>query len=97
MEGQEKKDQAAGTNKKDGKDKQGKDGSAQANGGGCNSSAQKKNTVADLFRDVWGHLPEEKRQEMDAYSRERFMPRYDELLRQYYRTLSEQSRKKEEN
>jgi hypothetical protein len=24
------------------------------------------------------------------------MPRYDELLRQYYRTLSEQSRKKDE-
>jgi len=32
---------------------------------------------------------------MDAYSRERFMPRYDELLRQYYRALSEQSRKKD--
>jgi hypothetical protein len=63
--------------------------------GGGNSSAQKnKSTIADLFRDVWGHLPEQKRQEMDAFSRERFLPRYDELLRQYYRTLSE-SRKKD--
>ena len=30
---------------------------------------------------------------MDTYARERFMPRYEELLRQYYRTLSEQGRK----
>jgi hypothetical protein len=63
-------------------------------GGGNSSPEKNKNTIADLFRDVWGHLPEQKRQEMDAFSRERFMPRYDELLRQYYRTLSE-SRKKE--
>jgi len=94
-DGQGKKDQGTAANKKDGKDKQGKDASASASSGGGDSSAKKKNTVADLFRDVWGHLPENKRQEMDAYSRERFMPRYDELLRQYYRTLSEQSRRKD--
>jgi len=94
-DGPKKDDPSAASNKQQGKDKQGKDSSASASGGGGNSSAQKKNTVADLFRDVWGHLPENKRQEMDAYSRERFMPRYDELLRQYYRTLSEQNRKKD--
>jgi hypothetical protein len=87
--------QPAGGQGKSNKEKQSKGGSSMAGGGG-NSSAQKKNTIADLFRDVWGHLPEQKRQEMDAYSRERFMPRYDELLRQYYRTLAEQSRKKDE-
>jgi hypothetical protein len=30
---------------------------------------------------------------MDAYSRGRFMPRYQEMLEQYYRTISEQNRK----
>jgi hypothetical protein len=93
--GQGKKDQTAGGQQQIGKDKSGKEGGNTAGGGG-NSSAKNKNTIADLFRDVWGHLPEQKRQEMDAYSRERFMPRYDELLRQYYRTLSEQNRKKDE-
>lgn len=94
-DGQGNNEQTGGGQPKSAQDKQGKGGSVTAGGGG-NSSAQKKNTIADLFRDVWGHLPEQKRQEMDAYSRERFMPRYDELLRQYYRTLSEQSRKKDE-
>jgi hypothetical protein len=32
---------------------------------------------------------------MDAYSKERFLPKYDDLLRQYYRTIAEQGRKKE--
>jgi hypothetical protein len=108
--GQQKAEENASAQKKDGS-QQGKQASGKQNntdtvrkddkgggntGGGGNNASQKKNTIADLFRDVWGHLPEQKRQEMDAYSRERFMPRYDELLRQYYRTLSEQSRKKDE-
>jgi len=61
-------------------------------GGGKNSNNKEENTVADLFRDVWGHLPLAKRQEMDAYAKERFMPKYDDLLRQYYRTIAEQGR-----
>jgi hypothetical protein len=97
------RDPAASAKDGQGKDKQGqgnqgKDATTNKNGGGGAvgaSRTDKKNTIADLFRDVWGHLPETKRQEMDAYSRERFMPKYDELLRQYYRTLSEQGRKKE--
>ncbi len=93
-DGQDKKEQAGGDKQKSAMEKSGKGGTPTAGGG--NSSTAKKNTIADLYRDVWGHLPEQKRQEMDAYSRERFMPRYDELLRQYYRTLSEQSRKKDE-
>jgi hypothetical protein len=93
-EGHGNKEQPAGGQQKSAQEKPEKSGTTA--GGGGNSSAKNKNTVADLFRDVWGHLPEQKRQEMDAYSRERFMPRYDELLRQYYRTLSEQSRKKDE-
>jgi hypothetical protein len=92
-----KKDQTAGAEKKNGKGQQGKEASASKDGGGGNST-QKHNSIADLQRtekDIWGHLPEAKRQEMDAYARDRFMPKYDELLRQYYRTISEQSRKKD--
>jgi hypothetical protein len=76
-----------------GQDPQGKSGKSGGLGG--DKSQKSKNTVADLFKDIWGHLPQTKRLEMDAYSRERFMPRYEELLRQYYRTIAEQGRRKE--
>jgi hypothetical protein len=49
--------------------------------------------LADLYKDVWGHLPETMRQQMDAYYQERFMPRYQELLKQYYATVAEKNRR----
>ena len=50
--------------------------------------------IADLYKDIWGHLPEKLRQEMDTYSREQFMAKYSDLLRQYYATLAEKGRSK---
>lgn len=65
-------------------------------GGGLGGKGKDgENTVSDMFRDIWGHLPQKKRDEMDAYSKERFLQKYEPLLRQYYRTISEQGRKKE--
>ncbi len=49
--------------------------------------------LADVYKDVWGQLPEKMRQEMDLYFREDFTPRYSELLRQYYSSLAERSAK----
>lgn len=49
--------------------------------------------LADVARDVWGHLPESLRQEVDHYYRDRFMPRYRELLQHYYNRLSETERR----
>ena len=55
------------------------------------------NRNADLYKDVWGHLPEALRAEMNAYSNPRpFMPRYDDLIKKYYRMIAEQGRKKGE-
>jgi hypothetical protein len=51
--------------------------------------------IADLYKDVWGHLPETLRMEMDQYSREQFMPKYSDLLKQYYTTIAENGRKKD--
>jgi len=45
--------------------------------------------LEDLFRDVWGHLPETLRQEMNQYAREHFMVKYGDLLKQYYSTIVE--------
>jgi hypothetical protein len=56
------------------------------------SPKRKDEKLADLYKDVWGQLPDRLRQEMDLYYREKFMPRYSELLRQYYAALAEQKK-----
>src|SRR5205085_6822043 len=68
-------------------------GSGSEPGGGGTSSVQ-KNRNADLFKnDVWGHLPESLRPDMNAYSNPQpFMPKYDDLIKKYYRTIAEQGR-----
>ncbi len=41
---------------------------------------QMKDPNADLYKDVWGHLPETLRAEMNAYSNTKgFMPEYEAL------------------
>jgi hypothetical protein len=61
------------------------------------SPKRENDKLADLYRDVWGHLPERMRQEMDMYYREQFMPRYTELLKRYYAALAEQKKKGSED
>jgi outer membrane biosynthesis protein TonB len=63
---------------------------------GGKSSQGGTNKIADLYKDVWGHLPESLRQEMDQYAREQFMAKYSDLLKQYYATIAEKGRRKEE-
>jgi hypothetical protein len=76
-------------------------GNSQGQQGGLASvknaktSKSKSSLTAETYRTDWGHLPMTKRLEMDAYSKERFMPRYDEMLQQYYKTVAEQGKKKE--
>jgi hypothetical protein len=64
---------------------------------GRQSPKRENDKLADLYKDVWGHLPERLRQEMDLYYREQFMPRYSELLRRYYASLAEQRKKGSED
>ena len=45
----------------------------------------------DVAKDVWGHLPDKLRQQMTQYYKEDVMPKYSELLRLYYSSLSEKS------
>jgi hypothetical protein len=52
------------------------------------------NKLEELYRDVWGHLPEALRQEMNQYAREQFMAQYGDLLKQYYATIAEKGRRK---
>jgi len=76
-----------------GKDERTGDGA----GFGKSSPKRQNDKLADLYKDVWGHLPDRLRQEMDLYYREQFMPRYSELLRRYYAALAEQRKKGSED
>lgn len=90
---QKQKDQSAAkkSGQQEGKDKEKQKGQGNnAQGGGTSPDGSK---IADLYKDIWGHLPETLRQEMDAYSREQFMAKYQELLKQYYATIAEKGRK----
>jgi hypothetical protein len=63
---------------------------------GSGDSKMGPNTPAEVLKDakdLWGNLPATKRAEMDAYARERFMTKYEALIRRYYETLSETSRR----
>lgn len=62
---------------------------------GPGQSREGMSKVADLYKDVWGHLPETMRQEMNQYSREQFMSKYNELLKQYYATIAEKGRRQD--
>ncbi|MHB1422362.1 MAG: hypothetical protein ACYC3I_04030 [Gemmataceae bacterium] len=86
---------------KDGKegDKPGGKNGKGGNGGGGGDKEDRRvpNRAADQYKDVWGHLPQTLRAQMDAYSNPQpFMPKYDNLIKQYYRTISEQGRRKGE-
>lgn len=70
-------------------------GGGKANqGGNGGTSPTEVNKLADVYKDVWGHLPEALRGEMNAYSREQFMDKYKEVLKQYYATIAEKGRRK---
>jgi hypothetical protein len=80
---------------KSGQDKQPKDGTAKGQnpGRGGNGGRDEMDKRPNSYKDVWGHLPEALRMEMDAYAREKFMAKYDDLLKQYYSTVAEKGRR----
>ncbi len=68
-------------------------------GPGSNSGTNKTNQAPptlpneDPFtKQVWGHLPEKLRQQASQYYREQYMPKYQEMLKQYYSNLAERDR-----
>ncbi len=63
--------------------------------GGTDDKAGELNKNADLYKDVWGHLPEALRAEMNVYSTDKEMiPKYDALIKKCSRAIAEQSSRK---
>ena len=48
--------------------------------------------VHDLVRRFWGHLPDKLRDEMQSSLSEQFLPKYEQLIEDYYRRLAEDRR-----
>jgi hypothetical protein len=59
--------------------------------------ARQPDQLSDVVKDFWGHLPETLRQEVDHYYRDRFMPRYRDLLQEYYGRIAERDRTRRED
>ena len=80
--------QSAGEKKPSG-DKS-RDSDQQANRG---RSAEEEAARQRLAKDVWGHLPAAMRQDLLNVYSEKFLPKYDDLVRKYYEALAEQNRR----
>jgi hypothetical protein len=68
-------------------------GPSDQGGNGGNGAGTVKKPTDDRL-DLWGHLDEKERLKMNKYMEEKFMEKYDELTKQYYRALAEKSRQK---
>jgi hypothetical protein len=69
-------------------------GSSRVTGGQPDGKTAPKSLLPfeeDVAKDVWGHLPDKLRQQMTQYYREDVTPKYSELLRLYYSSLSERT------
>ena len=61
-------------------------------GGGGTKGARALPLDDTITKQVWGHLPERLRQQMSQYYKEQFMPKYSDMLRQYYASLAEREK-----
>lgn len=61
-------------------------------GGGGTKGARALPLDDTITKHVWGHLPERLRQQMSQYYKEQFMPKYSDMLRQYYASLAEREK-----
>lgn len=101
-QGKDETGMANAGNPKDGKDPQpgggqpaGKDGKGGKAAGAASGTTPKtpppRPTVPlddEVAKEVWGHLPDKVRQQVTQYYKEEFMPRYADLLKQYYASLA---------
>lgn len=48
--------------------------------------------VRKLLEDLWGHLPEREREQVMSATMDQFLPRYAQLIEQYFKRLAEELR-----
>lgn len=58
--------------------------------GKANFQDSETTDVKDVLRRIWGHLPDKMRDQMQAQLSEQFLPKYENLIEEYYKRLAEE-------
>jgi hypothetical protein len=72
-----------------------RDGSSETSTDRVGESESPESAIARyraLVKQVWGHLPERIREQMPNTAGEEFLPKYEELIEDYFERLAEESR-----
>ena len=59
------------------------------------SAAAEQTRRQSMVKDVWGHLPPHVREAMQNAFSEKYLPKYEELVKKYYEALAEKNKKRE--
>ncbi|HLJ10997.1 MAG TPA: hypothetical protein VKU82_07405 [Planctomycetaceae bacterium] len=59
------------------------------------SAAAEQARRQSMIKDVWGHLPPHVREAMQNAFSEKYLPKYEELVKKYYEALAEKNKKRE--
>jgi hypothetical protein len=80
-------------NSRDGHRNDGKSADSQERTDPARAAAEQARR-AQLIKDVWGHLPPHVREAMLNSVSEKYLPKYEELVKKYYEALAETNRRK---
>lgn len=58
--------------------------------GKSDADANRLEEMRRMLKEVWGHLPPRVREQMQSGSVERFLPKYEKLIEDYYKRLAEE-------
>ena len=47
-----------------------------------------------MIKDVWGHLPPHLREAMQSTFNDKYLPKYEDLVKTYFEALAEKNRKR---
>ncbi|HEY2251928.1 MAG TPA: hypothetical protein VGH74_12740 [Planctomycetaceae bacterium] len=92
--GSKKKPEKSG-DPRDGRRNQGKSADSQERTDAARVIEEKARR-AQMIKDVWGHLPPHVREAMLNSVSEKYLPKYEELVKKYYEALAEQNRKRKQ-
>ena len=84
---------AAAADAGDGQGAAGRNDQAAGSSEAATGSTEEENaetTARNLETSVWGHLPARQRDRMRSRFSERFLPQYEQLVKQYYEALAEE-------
>jgi hypothetical protein len=73
-----------------------KDGRKGDGVGTDHKDPSKAPVVSEVRREAWGDLLRRKRPEMDAYGKDARLPKYERILDRYYRTIAEETKRRDQ-